>query len=210
MHPEQRATRAAYDAVAEDYAALLRDELATKPLDRALLAAFAELVADAPVLDAGCGPGRVAGHLASLGLHVTGIDLSPGMVAVARRDHPAIRFDVGSLTALGFPDASFGGVLAWYSLIHLPPDQLRLALEELARVLRPGGCLLTAFQVGDGKVRLDKPYGHDVDLHAYRLDPDQLAQLSADAGLAVVARTLREPEGWERTAQAYLLARRRG
>ncbi|TFV50378.1 methyltransferase domain-containing protein [Blastococcus sp. TF02A-35] len=204
------ATRAAYDTVAEDYADLLRDELAGKPLDRALLGAFAELVVEGPVLDAGCGPGRIAAHLASLGLDVRGIDLSPGMVAVARRDHPELRFDVGSLTALDLPDASFGGVLAWYSLIHLPPDQLRVAVEELARVLRPGGPLLTAFQVGSGTVRVDRPYGHDVELHACRLDPDELAELLGQAGVPVVARTIRAPQAWERTPQAYLLARREG
>ncbi|MCA0143386.1 class I SAM-dependent methyltransferase [Blastococcus sp. LR1] len=207
MQPEQDAVRAAYDAVAEDYAELLRDELASKPLDRALLAAFAQEVAGGPVLDAGCGPGRIAGHLASLGLDVAGIDLSPGMVEVARRHHPALRFDVGTLTGLDLPDASFGGVLAWYSLIHLRPDELRLAVSELARVLRPGGHLLTAFQVGSGTVRLDRPYGHDVELHATRLDPDEVVTLLSDAGLAVIARTVREPESWEQSPQAYLLAR---
>ncbi|RBY93394.1 SAM-dependent methyltransferase [Blastococcus sp. TF02-8] len=205
---EQEAVRAAYDVVAEDYADLLREELAEKPLDRALLGAFAELVGDGPVLDAGCGPGRIAGYLASLRTDVRGVDLSPGMVAVARRDHPELRFDVGSLTALDAPDASFGGVLAWYSLIHLPPDALRGAVSELARVLRPGGYLLAAFQAGDGKVRLDRPYGHDVVLDAHRLDPDQVSAMLAGVDLPVVARATREPRARERTRQAYLLARR--
>ncbi|WP_104525583.1 class I SAM-dependent DNA methyltransferase [Blastococcus atacamensis] len=210
MQTGHDAVRAAYDAVAEDYAVLLRGELAGKPLDRALLATFAELVEDGPVLDAGSGPGRIAGHLASLGVDVSGIDLSPGMVAVARRDHPMLRFDVGSLTALELPDASFAGVVAWYSLIHLPPEQLPLAAAELARVPRPGGALLTAFQVGDECVRLDRPYGHDVELHAYRLHPGRVADVLGAAGLPVMARTVREPGPQERTRQAYLLARRAG
>ncbi|MGZ4659423.1 MAG: class I SAM-dependent methyltransferase, partial [Blastococcus sp.] len=90
--------RAAYDTVAADYAELLRTELARKPLDRAMLGAFAELVhvdAEAPVADVGCGPGRVTAHLHTLGLPVFGIDLSPAMVAVARRTHPELRFDEG-------------------------------------------------------------------------------------------------------------------
>ena len=62
-----RATRAAYDTVAADYAALLRTELAGKPLDRALLGAFAELVradGNGTVADLGCGPGRVTAYFA--------------------------------------------------------------------------------------------------------------------------------------------------
>jgi hypothetical protein len=61
-----RVTRAGYDAVAADYAEWVSDELAAKPLDRALLAAFAELVHAAgarPVGDLGCGSGRVTAHL---------------------------------------------------------------------------------------------------------------------------------------------------
>lgn len=74
------------------------------------------------------------------------------MVAVARRDHPYLRFDVGSMTGLDLPDGALGGVLAWYSLIHTPPPQLPAVITELARVLRLGGLLLTAFQVGDERV----------------------------------------------------------
>jgi trans-aconitate methyltransferase len=93
-----RTTRAAYDTVAVDYARLLSSELAAKPLDRALLAAFAELVlADGggPVADLGCGPGRVTTHLHALGLDAFGVDLSPEMVAVARRSYPDLRFEAG-------------------------------------------------------------------------------------------------------------------
>src|SRR3974390_3391872 len=84
---DPHAVRAAYDAVAVDYAALLRDELAAKPFDRALLGAFAELVLSGsagPVADVGCGPGRVTAYLHGLGVETFGIDLSPAMVAVAR------------------------------------------------------------------------------------------------------------------------------
>jgi SAM-dependent methyltransferase len=81
-------TRRAYDAVAVDYAALLRTSLAESPLDRALLNVLAELVlADGGgmVGDLGCGPGRVTAYLHERGLDAFGVDLSPGMVAVAAR-----------------------------------------------------------------------------------------------------------------------------
>ena len=110
------ATRASYDTVAVDYAELLRTELAAKPLDRALLATFAELVQAGPgglVADLGCGPGRVTAHLHALGLNAFGIDLSPGMITVARRAHPGLRFDEGTMTALDLADGSVGAIVAW-------------------------------------------------------------------------------------------------
>jgi SAM-dependent methyltransferase len=172
------ATRAAYDAVAADYSDLLRDELAGRPLDRALLAAFAELVQAAgggPVAEAGCGPGRVTAHLAGLGLQISGVDLSPGMLAAARRAHPGVPLTEGRLDALPVASGALAGLVAWYSVIHTPPERLGDVFSEFSRVLRPGADLLLAFQAGDGKihkkVHLSRAYGHAISLDAYRLAP---------------------------------------
>ncbi|KRC92639.1 methyltransferase [Terrabacter sp. Root85] len=204
-------TRAAYDTVAVDYASLLEGELARSPLDRALLGHFAELVGlegGGPVVDVGCGPGRITGHLASLGLDVSGIDLSPGMVAEAQRRHPDLDFRTGSLAALGLPDASVTGVVAWYSIIHTPPELLPEVFVELHRVIRANGLLLLAFQAGGFSVRHEQAYGHAVTFEAHRHDPDGVAAQLADAGFRVTVRTDRVPQDYEKTPQAFLLARR--
>ncbi len=102
-------TREFYDTVAEDYAEHFANPLADKPLERALLAAFAEQVGPgAAVADLGCGPGAVTGHLAALGLDAFGLDLSAAMLAVARRDHPGLRFEQGSMLDLPLPDDTLG------------------------------------------------------------------------------------------------------
>ncbi len=202
-------TRAAYDTVAVAYEEALRDALAASPWDRAVLGAFADLVGPAaPVVDLGCGPGRITSYLAGLGLDVFGVDLSPGMVEVARRVHPGLRFEVGSMSALMLADASLAGAVAWYSIIHTPPERLRSLFGELARVLRPGGVLALAFQAGDERLRISRGYGHEVSMDAYRLQPEDVVGLLAEEELIVEARLVRQPEPSEKTPQAYLVARK--
>ena len=201
--------RTAYDTVAHDYADLLRDHLAESPADRAVLGLFAELVRGR-VADIGCGPGRISGHLKHLGLDVFGVDLSPEMVAVARRDHPDVRFEVGSMLDLDLPDASLGGALAWYSVIHVPWEEHPAVFAEFHRVLAPGGLLLMAFQVGDDVRRLERGYGHDISLDVFRLDPDRVLDRLAEAGFEPHTRLERQPVGSEKTPQGYLIVRKTG
>lgn len=203
-------TRAAYDTVAVDYAELLRDQLAGNPYDRAVLGLFAEEVratGGGLVGDLGCGPGRVAGYLAGLGMDVAGVDLSPGMVEVAQRDHPGIRFEVGSMAALPFSDGELAGALAWYSVIHTPDERQPELYAEFARVVRPGGMLLLAFQVGEDVVHLTRAYGHEIELRTRRQDPARVRRLLADAGFAIVAELVREAQSPEKSPQGYVLAR---
>ncbi|MER7110057.1 class I SAM-dependent DNA methyltransferase [Streptomyces sp. NPDC000229] len=206
-----RDTRESYDAIAPDYEEYARGDLDAKPLDRAMLAAFAETVrgtGGGRVADIGCGTGRVATHLSSLGLDVFGVDLSPGMLEVARRAYPDLRFDEGSMTDLDLGDGVLGGVVAWYSLIHVEPEQVPGVLTGFHRVLAPGGHLLLAFQVGDEPLRLTEAFGRTVALDFHRWSPDRLAGLLAEAGFAVDARLVREAYATERTPQAFLLARK--
>ncbi|MGC5332666.1 class I SAM-dependent DNA methyltransferase [Micromonospora sp. DT62] len=212
-HPHD--TRSSYDALAVDYAERLQDELVANPWERAVLTAFADLVRAAgngPVADVGCGPGRLTGYLHGLGLDAFGVDLSPRMVEVARRAHPDLRFDVGAMPDLGLPDASLGGIVAWYSTIHVPDELLPATFADFHRTLTPGGHLVLAFQVGDEPLHLTEALGHPVSLEFRRRRPDRVAELLTDAGLDVRVRMVREPEAFgsqpERTPQAYLVARR--
>lgn len=208
------ATRTTYDTVAVSYEQLLRNELDGKTMDRAMLGAFAELARGVPgglpVADLGCGPGRVTAHLDRIGVPAFGIDLSPEMIAVARRSHPGLRFEVGSMTALELPDDSLSGALTWYSTVHTPPEILPTIFAECHRVLAPGGHMLVAFQAGDNQLHhRERAYGHEVSLDVYWRDPDRVAELLAGAGLVVDARLVREPEGLERPTQgrqAFLMA----
>jgi len=207
-------TRDSYDAVAGDYAERFSDELNHKPLDRAMLSAFAEQVRGAGsrrVVDVGCGPGHVTAHLRGLGLEASGVDLSPAMAAVASGAFPDLRFVVGDMTSLDESDDSIGGLVAFYSIIHIPTVGLADLFREFHRVLIPGGYLLLAFQAGDGRRSLSEWFGHHVSLEAYLRAPEQVAALLEEAGLSVGARLLRPPIPERETAErAYVLARKPG
>jgi len=85
------------------------------------------------VLDVGCGPGHLTSHLRSLDVEATGIDLVPELLNHARGSYPDGRFELASIHRLPVPDSSIAGILAWYSLIHVPPDDLDGVLGDLRR-----------------------------------------------------------------------------
>lgn len=209
--PDHRAqTQQGYDTVAGDYARLLPALNAETSLDIAMIDGFADRCASArlgPVADAGCGTGRVSAYLAARGLDVIGIDLSPGMVDVARRTYPELHFEVGALEELPLPDASLGGLVAWYSIIHTAPERLPVIVAQAARALRPGAWLLAAFQAGDGQ-RVDRTsaYGQPVTMTNYRHDPEHVVDVLEDHGFKIRARLHRAAEGTEKAPQFMLLA----
>ncbi|ACZ87233.1 class I SAM-dependent methyltransferase [Streptosporangium roseum] len=204
-------TRTSYDTVAVTYAELFRNALDGLPLERGLLTAFAELVQAAgggPVADLGCGPGMGTAFLHSLGLDVSGTDLSPTMIELARKEYPDIRFDEGSMTELDLPDGGLAGAVSWYSIIHTPPERLPVVFAEFDRVLAPGGYLLLAFQASrEGASHAAEPFDHKVTL-AYRWPIDGVAELAREAGFVEVARLLREREETERFEAGHLLVRK--
>ncbi|MFI5714897.1 class I SAM-dependent methyltransferase [Nocardia sp. NPDC051750] len=199
-------TRTGYDTIATAYAENFAGELDADPWERAILSAFAEVVgAGEAVAEIGCGPGRITGFLSEHGLAMRGIDLSPAMVELARRRHPDIRFEVGSMTALEFSDGSLANAIAWYSLIHIPPAERPGVLAEFHRVLRPGGRLLLGFQAGTEVKHYDEGFGLPVSLDFHRIDPDETAAAAEAAGFTVEMRFFRAPARTESTPQASLL-----
>ncbi|WP_329456451.1 class I SAM-dependent DNA methyltransferase [Streptomyces sp. NBC_01497] len=210
-----RDTRSGYDAIAEDYAAHFRAVLDEQALDRAVLGAFAEMVApQGRVLDVGSGPGRVTAYLHGLGVRVRGVDLSPAMVALATRTFPAVPCTQGEMTALAEADGALAGLVAWYSVIHVPPTRHPEVFAEFHRVLAEGGLLLLAFQLQseDGEVlHFDEAFGHAVRLDFHRLSMDRVCGQLARAGFTVQARTVREPAAGEsQVRQGTVMARRTG
>lgn len=207
MSDEDDTTRASYNRVAAEYAQRFSDELDHKPVERALLDAFAANTAG-QICDLGCGPGQAAAYLHARGAEVVGVDLSEAMIEQARRLHPEIRFLRADMRALPFADGSLAGIVALYSLIHLAPAEIPATLLELRRVLRPGGALLVGFHVGDETRHLDEWWGEPVTLDFHFFTIHAMRDWLTEAGFALLDLTQRKPypDIEAQTRRAYLLA----
>ena len=184
--------RTSYDTVAESYAEYVRDALAGAPLVSAGLGVFADSVRGAgPVGDIGCGPGHVTAHLRTLGVDAFGVDLSAAMIDVARRQHPGSTFAIGSMTALGVADESLAGLLAFWSLIHIPDGAIPGVLAEFRRVLRSGAPLLLGFHLGDrSRLKTEGYGGHPMNVYVHRRPAERMAGWLEDAGFVVTSQLL--------------------
>jgi SAM-dependent methyltransferase len=200
-----------YDAVAGAYAEHVADELRSLPFERWLLDRVAAHADGRPVVDVGAGPGHVTAHLAAGGADTTGIDVSPAMVAEARRRFPASRYEVGDLRQLMRPVTSSGwaAVVAWYSLIHLAAGELPGAVAALARPLAPGGWLVLGLHAGAEVRHLEEWFGHEVDLDVVLHDPSFVVGVLEGAGLVDVEWYVRGPLAGrgETTERLYVVGR---
>ena len=196
-----------YDVAAERYAATFAGELDGKPFDRELLDRYAAALAGrGEVWDVGCGAaGHLTRYLADRGVAASGADISPGSVAVARRCQPGLTFRVADMCQLPAGTGSLAGVLAFYSMIHLPRPRIPAALAEFRRVLGPGGALLAAMHGGTGETGSDAAFGLPVAVRATLVTLDEMTAMAESAGFTVRERHERAPYPGEYPSQRLYL-----
>ena len=213
--PRDRQVAAEYDRLAEPYAVALGHELEGKPFDRWLLARLAAAAAGGQGLDVGCGPGHIAGYVAERGAVMTGLDLSPNMVAQARARQPDVHVVQGNFTVPPMPrggdprDPGWALITAWYAFVHLAPSELVPTLTALTRALRRGGVLALATHVGRDVRHPGSVCGVATDLDFVLHDAGSVIAAAEAAGLAEIEWYRRSPLPSEAaTERLYLLGRR--
>jgi SAM-dependent methyltransferase len=204
--------QSSYDRVADDYAEHFRDEIDKKPFDRKMLDWLAEKVSDLGIIcDLGCGPGQAARYLNDRGAQVCGVDLSSALVERARSLNPDVPFRQGDMLALNdIADNSYGGIAAFYSIIHVPRPALKQALQELKRVLRPEGVLLLTFHIGEEIVHRDEWWGKEVSLDFIFFEREEMKRHLQTVGFELQEVIERDPypEVEYPSRRAYIFARK--
>jgi SAM-dependent methyltransferase len=201
-----------YDAIADEYVRHVFHELDSKPFDRDFLDRFAASCQGGDlVLDLGCGPGHVGRYLGDRGALVCGVDISARMLSLARQRNPELRLVRGDMRSLPFACGAAAGIVAFYSIIHVPLAQVSGIFSEMFRVLRPGGTLAIAFHVGDDVLRVHELWGVKTELDFFLLDPEAVRSALAESGFRVLDAIEREPYDGAveaQTRRCYVLAQR--
>lgn len=199
-------TQPGYEVLAERYAATFPSAYQT-PIEKRAVTAFVERIrSKGAVVDVGCGLGHVTADLARRGLDAIGCDPSPAMLAIARSTYPDLAFidTDATLAGAGGPIAA---IVARFSLIHIPPDEVNKILEQWADRLHPDSPVLIASQSSDipGPAT---PFDHAI-APAWRWHPDELSRLLTDAGFTEEWRIVNRPDAIHRFPSVHLLAHRR-
>lgn len=172
----------AYGARAPGLANMLGATVSAEDPDRAVIEPWADTVSG-PILDVGAGTGRWSGHLASLGHDIEGLEPVEKFVEIARGAHPAVAFRLESLADLERSEERWAGILAWYSLIHLGPDELPEALATLRGVLEDRASILISFFSGPRLEVFDHPVAP-----AYLWPMERMDRALEQAGFEVIDR----------------------
>ena len=174
-----------------------------------LMDVFLSLVGQGRILDAGCGTGTDSAHMASRGFEVTGVDLSAGMLAIAKERFPGIDFRIMDIRSLDFTE-KFSGILASFSIIHLPKADVPAVLRNFYRLLNAGGILFLSVQEGESAEKMVKTYfSGEEKIFLNVISREELKRLVREAGFSIIKDYIRGPKENEIKYNKYTLLARK-
>ena len=200
-----------YNTVSKEYAEAFTGEHQKKPKDREILCRFSQQVGNKrPVWDLGCGPGQTTEYLKSLGVEISGLDLSENILQQAKTIHPDIHFQKGNILELEFENDSIAGIVAFYAIVHFTKEQAGIAFSEIFRVLKPGGLFLFTYHIGDETIHINQFLGRKVDIDFMFFNSDFISGCLEVSGFEEIELIEREPyQGIEyQSRRAYVFAKK--
>lgn len=170
-----------YDDIAKEYA----EEFFYDISDNKYIDFFLQSLDGIKILDAGCGNGKDCKYISEKGFEVNGIDLSVGMLAIAKKRVPNGKFEVMDIADITYPENSYDGIISNCSLFHIPSEELPKTLESFAGVLKPNGKLLLILQEGLGETMIEEPYRQGVNIYMNYFSVETISNLLQEYGFEV-------------------------
>lgn len=170
-----------YDDIAREYA----EEFFNDTSDNQYIDYFLQSLEGTKILDVGCGNGKDCKYISQKGFDINGIDLSVGMLEIAKERVPEGKFEVMDIANITYPDNSYDGIISNCSLFHVPTEELPKTLESFARILKPNGKLLLILQEGLGETMVEEPYRKGVHIYMNYFSLEQIQNLLREYGFEV-------------------------
>lgn len=170
-----------YDDIAREYA----EEFFYDTSDNQYIDYFLQSLEGTKILDVGCGNGKDCKYISQKGFDINGIDLSVGMLEIAKERVPEGKFEVMDIANITYPDNSYDGIISNCSLFHVPTEELPKTLESFARILKPNGKLLLILQEGLGETMVEEPYRKGVHIYMNYFSLEQIQNLLREYGFEV-------------------------
>jgi ubiquinone/menaquinone biosynthesis C-methylase UbiE len=199
-----------YGKISEFYHETYKSEVEDKPFDKEFLNSFGSYFSKkSKVLDIGCGSSCQQGCYLyeQFGLQIFGIDISAKAVSLATKKYPHLSLSRMDMSKTDFEDLSFDGLLAFYSLIHIPFDKYSAVFSEWNRLLKPGGYLALTGHLGnqDGI----KEY-RDHEFYFRSFNENEIDKNLSNHGFKIISRQIRKPmyTGEFEVNRIYYIARK--
>ena len=170
-----------YDDIAKEYA----EEFFEDTSDNKYIDIFLDSLEGIKILDVGCGNGKDCKYISQKGFDINGIDLSVGMLSIAKEKVPNGKFEVMDMTDITYPDDSYDGIISNCSLFHIPTEELPKTLESFRRILKANGKLLLILQEGNGEMMVEEPYRPGVHIYMNYFSTSQIQELLQQYGFEI-------------------------
>ena len=192
-------TRVAYNQTAEKYHHHFRNEIEEKEYDRNILNRFSDaLPQDALICDAGCGPsGHIGKYLLNKGHKVIGIDISEKCIEIAQSYQPEIDFKLMDMANTDFEDETFDGLIAFYSIIYTPKNQVDKIFKEFNRILKVGGKVLLVVKKGKEAGIINNDWYEGNPVYFTHFMEDEIKGYFEDNGIEIDFLETRQPYDFE-------------